>query len=580
MSNLSVSDRKWVIKPANQQSIESLCQKKNLDHLFSKILSSKGISESNYDNYIDPKIKNFLPNPFIFKDMEEAIRKIYFHIISKNKITLYGDYDVDGASACAILSKYLKNLGVCHDIYIPDRVKDGYGPNIKAFEKIINNQSKLIIMLDCGTQSFDSIAYANQKEVDTIVIDHHKSIEIIPKAHAVINPNRFDEDSAYGYLCAAGLVFIFLVALNRHLINEKYFTKNNLIIPDLLDFLDIVMLGTVCDVVPLIELNRAFVKQGLKIMSKRKNLGLKTLSDMSEISYMPTSKDIGFKIGPKINAGGRIGQSDLGVNLLLSSEPEKAYLISKQLHDLNLKRRDIENKVLLDAIDKADKEKKNNIIVLHSNDWHEGIIGIIASRIVDLYNKPCIVISTQKDIAKGSARSVQGFDIGLAIIKAKQKNLIIKGGGHAMAGGFSIEVKNIDIFKFEINHLFNKIDTKLNNDLLIDLALSPQALDDNFIKYIEMLEPFGSSNKEPVLMLNNIEVSKANIVKKSHIKCFFKTIDRYIDVMSFNSVGKPIGEYLLNAKKSRFDVVCKASLNYWNNRQNLQLILLDLKVLN
>ena len=580
MSNLSVSDRKWVIKPANQQSIESLCQKKNLDHLFSKILTSKGISESNYDNYIDPKIKNFLPNPFIFKDMEEAIRKIYFHIISKNKITLYGDYDVDGASACAILSKYLKNLGVCHDIYIPDRVKDGYGPNIKAFEKIINNQSKLIIMLDCGTQSFDSIAYANQKEVDTIVIDHHKSIEIIPKAHAVINPNRFDEDSAYGYLCAAGLVFIFLVALNRHLINEKYFTKNNLTIPDLLDFLDIVMLGTVCDVVPLIELNRAFVKQGLKIMSKRKNLGLKTLSDMSEISYMPTSKDVGFKIGPKINAGGRIGQSDLGVNLLLSSEPEKAYLISKQLHDLNLKRRDIENKVLLDAIDKADNEKKNNIIVLHSNDWHEGIIGIIASRIVDLYNKPCIVISAQKDIAKGSARSVQGFDIGLAIIKAKQKNLIIKGGGHAMAGGFSIEVKNIDIFKFEINHLFNKIETKLNNDLLIDLALSPQALDDDFIKYIEMLEPFGSSNKEPVLMLNNIEVSKANIVKESHIKCFFKTIDRYIDVMSFNSVGKPIGEYLLNAKKSRFDVVCKASLNYWNNRQNLQLILLDLKVLN
>ena len=427
MSNLSVLDRKWVIKPANQQSIESLCQKKNLNHLFSKILTSKGISESNYDNYIDPKIKNFLPNPFIFKDMEEAIRKIYFHIIGKNKITLYGDYDVDGASACAILSKYLKNLGVGHDIYIPDRVKDGYGPNIKAFEKIINNQSKLIIMLDCGTQSFDSIAYANQKEVDTIVIDHHKSIEIIPKAHAVINPNRFDEDGAYGYLCAAGLVFIFLVALNRHLINEKYFTKNNLIIPDLLDFLDIVMLGTVCDVVPLIELNRAFVKQGLKIMSKRKNLGLKTLSDMSEISYMPTSKDVGFKIGPKINAGGRIGQSDLGVNLLLSSEPEKAYLISKQLHDLNLKRRDIENKVLLDAIDKADKEKKNNIIVLHSNDWHEGIIGIIASRIVDLYNKPCIVISTQKDIAKGSARSVQGFDIGLAIIKAKQKNLIIKG---------------------------------------------------------------------------------------------------------------------------------------------------------
>ena len=522
MSNLSVLDRRWVIKQANQASIESLCQKK-FKSPFSKILTSKGISESNYDNYIDPKIKNFLPNPFIFKDMEEAIRKIYFHIIGKNKITLYGDYDVDGASACAILSKYLKNLSVDHDIYIPDRVKDGYGPNIKAFEKIINNQSKLIIMLDCGTQSFDSIAYANQKEVDTIVIDHHKSIEIIPKAHAVINPNRFDEDGAYGYLCAAGLVFIFLVALNRHLINEKYFTKNNLIIPDLLDFLDIVMLGTVCDVVPLIELNRAFVKQGLKIMSKRKNLGLKTLSDMSEISYMPTSKDVGFKIGPKINAGGRIGQSDLGVNLLLSSEPEKAYLISKQLHDLNLKRRDIENKVLLDAIDKADKEK-NNIIVLHSNDWHEGIIGIIASRIVDLYNKPCIVISTQKDIAKGSARSVQGFDIGLAIIKAKQKNLIIKGGGHAMAGGFSIEVKNIDIFKFEINHLFNKIDTKLNNDLLIDLALSPQALDDNFIKYIEMLEPFGSSNKEPVLMLNNIEVSKANIVKKSHIKCFLKQL--------------------------------------------------------
>ena len=580
MTNGTVLEKDWIFQDIDEKNIQSLSFLTELDYIFCKILNCKKITSENIQDYLFPKIKKMLPNPYIFKDMNRGIENIYKHIEKKNKICIYGDYDVDGASSTAILSKYLKSLNIKHEIYIPDRIKDGYGPNKKIFEKLIKNDNKLIITLDCGTLAFDSILFAKTNKIDTIIIDHHKSIEILPDANAVINPNRFDESGKYNYLCAAGLVFIFLVALNKFLREKKYFYTNKTIEPNLLKYLDLVMLGTVCDVVPLIDLNRAFVKQGLKVFSERENLGLKTLSDISEIDHKFTSKDIAFVIGPKINAAGRIGDSSLAANLLLSDDPEYTYSVAKKLHDLNLKRKKIEKIILEGAIFEAEKQKNENVLVLSNKEWHEGVTGIIASRIKDLYDKPTVVISINGDLAKGSARSINGFDMGIAIIKMQQKKIIVKGGGHSMAGGFSLKTENIIIFKDEINNIYQKKNKHLKkNKLIVDFPISLDALDEKFIDYLNNLEPFGSGNREPVILINNTQIAKPIVIKEKHIKFFFKHNNKHIEAISFNCAGKPLGEYLLKKRQERFDAVCKLSINYWNNRQFLQLILLDLKVM-
>ena len=580
MTNGSVLGKEWIFHKIDEKQIQSLSLISELDYIFCKILNCKKIASENIKDYLSPKIKAMLPNPYIFKDMNQGIENIYKHIEQNNKICIYGDYDVDGASSTAILSKYLKSLNIRHEIYIPDRIKDGYGPNKKVFEKLINNNNKLIITLDCGTLAFDPILFAKTNNIDTIIIDHHKSIEILPNANAVINPNRFDESGEYSYLCAAGLSFIFLVALNKFLREKKYFHINKTIEPNLLKYLDLVMIGTVCDVVPLVDLNRAFVKQGLKVFSERQNLGLKTLSDISEIDHQCTSKDIGFTIGPKINAAGRIGESSLAVNLLLSDDPEYVYSVAKKLHELNLKRKNIEKIILEEAILEAEKQKNSSVLVLSNKEWHEGVTGIIASRIKDLYNKPTIVISVNGDLAKGSARSINGFDIGIAIIKMQQKKIIVKGGGHSMAGGFSLKTENIVIFKNEINNIYSKKKINLKkNKLIVDFSLSLDAINEKFIDYLNSLEPFGSGNREPVILVSNTQIAKPIIIKEKHIKFLFKKNSKYIEAISFNCVGKPLGEYLLKKRQERFDAVCKLTINYWNNRQFLQLILLDLKVM-
>jgi single-stranded-DNA-specific exonuclease len=360
---------------------------------------------------------------------------VFKHIKNKSKICIFGDYDVDGATSSSLLSFYLKHLNIDHFVFIPDRQKDGYGPSTETFESIIKKKVDLIIALDCGTTSFEAIDLALKKKVDVIIIDHHKSQEILPKANALINPNRFDESGDYYYLCAAGLLFIFLVGLNKFLRDKNYFKDSNLNELDLLNYLDLVMMGTVCDVVPLIDLNRAFVSQGLKVAAKRKNLGLKTLVDHSRIRKKISTYEVGYILGPKINAGGRIGKSELGYNLLTTNDAETAYLISSELDSLNLKRKDLEKKILDEAINIAEKNNDQPIIFLYKNDWHEGLIGIIASRLKDHFNKPTFIMSKKGEDLKGSARSIFGFDVGLAITKCKQLDLINKGGGHPMAGG-------------------------------------------------------------------------------------------------------------------------------------------------
>jgi len=460
MSNHSVQGKEWVLKDFDKNLAEYISKEFDLDFLTSRLLANRNINQKNIENFLNPKIKNFLPNPYNFKDMGKGLETISRHIKNKNKICIFGDYDVDGATSSGIMSKYLEQLNIDHFVFIPDRQKDGYGPSVKTFTNIINKNVNLIIALDCGTTSFEAIEYARSKNIDVVVIDHHKSQETFPAANAIINPNRTDETGDYYYLCAAGVLFIFLVGLNKILRENYYFNKTKVQEPNLLDLLDLVMMGTVCDVVPLMDLNRAFVYQGLKVASKRHNLGLKTLVDYSKIKKKLSTYEVGYVLGPKINAGGRIGKSELGYNLLTTNNAETAYLISSELESLNLKRKDIEKKIVEEAISIAEKYNDEPIVFLSKNDWHEGLIGIVASRLKDHFNKPSFIISQKGEDCKGSARSIFGFDAGMAITKCKQLNIITKGGGHPMAGGFSLKSDKLEIFKSELIKLFLKLKKK------------------------------------------------------------------------------------------------------------------------
>ena len=580
MSNHSVQGKEWVLKNFDKNLAEYISKEYDLDFLTSRLLANRNIHQKKIENFLNPKIKNFLPNPYNFKDMGKGLETISRHIKNKNKICIFGDYDVDGATSSGIMSKYLEQLNIDHFVFIPDRQKDGYGPSVKTFTNIINKNVNLIIALDCGTTSFEAIEYARSKNIDVVVIDHHKSQEIFPAANAIINPNRIDETGDYYYLCAAGVLFIFLVGLNKILRENYYFNKAKVQEPNLLDLLDLVMMGTVCDVVPLMDLNRAFVYQGLKVASKRHNLGLKTLVDYSKIKKKLSTYEVGYVLGPKINAGGRIGKSELGYNLLTTNNAETAYLISSELESLNLKRKDIEKKIVEEAISITEKNNDEPIVFLSKNDWHEGLIGIVASRLKDHFNKPSFIISQKGEDCKGSARSIFGFDVGMAITKCKQLDLITKGGGHPMAGGFSLKSDKLEIFKSELIKLFLKLKKNKDNNIIeIDSYLESSAINDELIEKLNHLEPYGSGNREPIFGFEKFKVSKVIETNNNHVKVVLNKGNFYIDAISFNSKNKDLGNYLMNFKKE-FNLVAKVKLNEWNGKSKIELIIDDIQLIN
>ena len=580
MSNHSVQGKEWVLKDFDKNLAEYISKEYDLDFLTSRLLANRNIHQKNIENFLNPKIKNFLPNPYNFKDMGKGLETISRHIKNKNKICIFGDYDVDGATSSGIMSKYLEQLNIDHFVFIPDRQKDGYGPSVKTFTNIINKNVNLIIALDCGTTSFEAIEYARSKNIDVVVIDHHKSQETFPAANAIINPNRIDETGDYYYLCAAGVLFIFLVGLNKILREDYYFNKAKVQEPNLLDLLDLVMMGTVCDVVPLVDLNRAFVYQGLKVASKRNNLGLKTLVDYSKIKKKLSTYEVGYVLGPKINAGGRIGKSELGYNLLTTKNAETAYLISSELESLNLKRKHIEKKIVEEAIEITEKKNDDPILFLNKNDWHEGLIGIVASRLKDHFNKPSFIISQKGEDCKGSARSIFGFDVGMAINKCKQLNIITKGGGHPMAAGFSLKSDKLKIFKSELIELFLKLKKNKDNNIIeIDSYLESSAINDELIEKLNHLEPYGSGNREPIFGFEKFKVSKVIETNNNHVKVVLNKGNFYIDAISFNSKNKDLGNYLMNFKKE-FNLVAKVKLNEWNGKSKIELIIDDIQLIN
>ena len=575
----SVTGKNWIYKKFNSSDVKNISEKYSLGEISSKLLSIRKEKIDNLDLFLNPKIKNLLPNPMILKDMNEAVERTYKSIINYDLIGIFGDYDVDGATSTALLAKYFLSIKQKIKTYIPERKTEGYGPTTKSFKNLINNGVKLIFTVDCGTLSHEPIKIANKYNVDVIVLDHHQSDIFLPKACAIINPNRHDDTSNLNYLCAAGVCFVFLVALNKKLREKKWFEKNNIKEPNMLNFLDLVSLGTVCDVVPLIGLNRAMVKQGLQILKRRSNLGLKTLFDLCKIEASPNIFDLGFKLGPRINAGGRVGNSSHGAELLISEDPQKVYQIAIDLDKSNNERRIIEMS-LFKIIDSEIKKYHNYpVLVIAGKNWHEGVIGIVASKIKDKYNKPTIIISLDGNTGKGSARSIVGFDIGSQIIKAVQLNILKKGGGHKMAAGFSIIDKNIPLFRDLLIKSFEKIfkNFSVEKNLYLDSLIAPSALNEDFYNEINLLAPFGSGNKEPTFMIENLKVLSTDIISNMHIKTLLLGMDgTTIKAYAWNGKGSVLENFLYKSKNKKINIAGNIRLNEWKGKKEVQFNIQDI----
>ena len=581
MNTLSVSGKNWILKKYNEEEISFLKDNFSLDEMTCKLLSIRKVKREAVSSFLNPSIKNFLPNPNTLIDMDKSSTRTLAAVEKNEKIGIFGDYDVDGATSTALLGKYFSELNISYEIYIPDRRKEGYGPSIKSFEELIKKGVKIIFTVDCGTLSFKAIDYAKKNNIDVIVLDHHQSEINLPNAHSVVNPNRLDDKSNLQYLCAAGVTFMFLVSMNRILRSINWFKNKKIKEPDLINYLDLVSLGTVCDVVPLIGLNRAIVKQGLKILKLKKNLGLKTLIDVCRIESSPSIYHLGFILGPRINAGGRVGKCSHGANLLLDSDPKHVFKLATELDQYNKERQVLEKDLLQKILNETKDYSKDPVLVLSGKNWHEGVIGIVAARLKDKFNKPVIIISIEGEVGKASARSIVGFDIGSIIIAANQEKILLKGGGHKMAGGFSIKIENINKFKDFIFRKFRNINEDLTKEkpLYLDSVISPTAINIEFYNKVNMLAPFGSGNPEPKFIIENLKTANSKIVGEKHIKSVLIGQDgTSLKTIAFNAVEADLGGYLLKKNNKLFNIAGKLSLNEWKGQSNVEFIIDDISV--
>jgi len=521
-----------------------------------RLLAARGIDREQLPSLIEPKLRDLLPDPSTFRDLDKAVARLADCVEAAEPIGVFGDYDVDGACAAALLVWVMRDLGVSVDVHIPDRFTEGYGPNQAALMALGERGASLIVTVDCGITAHAPLAAVASTGMDVIVIDHHIAGPELPKAHSVINPNRLDEDGSYGHLCAAGVTFIVLVGLVRELRRRDFFGTDGTP-PDLMMRLDLVALATVCDVVPLAGLNRAFVGQGIKVMAQRQHPGLTRLADVAGMKAAPDTYSLGFLLGPRINAGGRIGSSQTAVRLLSTLSDDEATGLAAKLDQLNSERRQIEQDIREQAIDRALQAANTPVIVLSDKSWHEGVIGIVAGRLRERFGKPACVIAMGDDgVGKGSGWSIPGFRLGSAVIAAHQAGILLGGGGHDMAAGFSIDAANLDEFAA---FLAQRMEKDLNGhppQLVREVSgtLSTQGAQPELADWLEKLGPFGSGNPEPRFVLPDCKVKFAKPVGETgaHISCRLDDGSGVaLNAIAFQAGGAPLGNLLLDAADGR-----------------------------
>ena len=556
-------------------------QRFNFPSALVPILIENKVSKDNFELFLDPKIKNFLPDPNIFIDMDKTVKRIANEIENKNPIGVFGDYDVDGATSAALLKLFLQYFGIEVHIHIPDRFLEGYGPNISALNSLVSKGSNLIITVDCGINSHEPLKELNKTDIDCIIIDHHTPDDDLPPAFSIVNPKRKENGIEYHYLSAVGVTFIMIVGLTRELRQRGVFEKIKE--PNLFRFLDLVALGTVCDVVPLKGLNRCFVKAGLNIISQRKNLGINALCDISDLNKIPDEETLGYKLGPKINAAGRIGSSDIGVSLLISKDISKANELASKLYQLNEKRKKLTNNSTLEAIGMVESEKNKigklpDFLFLVGENWNEGIIGILAGKIKEKYNRPCCVISLGQNHSKGSARSIANIPIGEYFLEALDKKLLVKGGGHDLAAGLTIENNKIQMFKdfliSKVEHAFQE--NELVSEISVTSELSISALNSNLMDWIKKLGPWGQGNPIPKFLIKDVIIKKLVFFGKEKQHLLVKVSDNSgeIDCKIFN-INETAFSSVLEKNKS-LHLLGNLVSNEWNNKNKVEFNLIDI----
>ncbi|WP_343865907.1 single-stranded-DNA-specific exonuclease RecJ [Caenispirillum bisanense] len=577
----SVNGRRWTLRQGDERMALAISQRLALPEVVGRVLAARGVSLDAAQSFLHPTLRDLIPNPSVFAGMDEAAERVAVAVEGAEKIAVFGDYDVDGATSSALLLRFLRAVGADVRAYIPDRMAEGYGPNAAALLKLRAGGCSLVLTVDCGITAFEPLQAAQDAGLDVVVVDHHQAEPRLPAAVAVVNPKRLDCTSGQGHLAAVGVAFLLCVAVNRALRNSGWYAGGRRE-PDLRQWLDIVALGTVCDVVPLTGLNRALVTQGLKVAAKRGNAGIAALADVAGVKDRLDAYHLGFILGPRVNAGGRVGESDLGTRLLATDDRDEAVALALRLHEYNAQRQEIEAACLLEAIEMAEgtaAASDDPLVFVHGQGWHPGVVGIVASRLKERYAMPACVLAVEGGLCKGSGRSVPGLDLGRAVIAAREAGLLMAGGGHAMAAGFTLAEDKLPAFRaFLAERLRAQLDAGgIVPTLELDGAIDVGAASPDLVATLAQCGPYGAGNEEPRFVVANCRVARADVVGSGHVRMFLSGAGGMgrLKAIAFRCVDGDLGQALLNSAGRVFHIAGTLRADTWQGRTEAQLVVDD-----
>jgi single-stranded-DNA-specific exonuclease len=582
----SIGGRRWQSWEGDARLALAHAQRLQVPDLVGRLLAYRGVGLEEAERFLAPSLRAYLPDPSVLRDMDKAAARVAHCLIEGERAAVFGDYDVDGATSSALLIRFFRAMGRDLRLYVPDRLKEGYGPNLAAMRTLREEGVALVITVDCGIVSFEALQGAAEIGLDVVVADHHKAEPQLPAAHAVVNPNRVDEPAGgpLSHLAAVGVTFLLLVAVNR-LLRQRGFYGDHRPEPDLMALLDLVALGTICDVVPLTGLNRAFAAQGLRMMARRANPGLVALADIAGVSEPLGAYHAGFIVGPRVNAGGRVGRADLGARILSTDDPHAATALARELHALNAERQEIEARTLQEVL--AGLEKRHDqdaetapLIIAAGDGWHPGVIGIVAARLKERFNRPACVIAFDGDLGKASGRSVRGVDLGAAVIAARQARLLTTGGGHAMAAGFSIlreRLQEAEAFlAAHISHQWGAQGGHPQASLSLDGVLSVRGASLELLEHLDRLAPYGAGNPEPRFALSDARIVKADIVGERHVRCIIAGQDgARLKGIAFRAIDQELGPGLLRNVGTPLYLAGTLRVDRWNGQKAVQIFIDD-----
>lgn len=585
----SITGRHWRLRTTDDRRALALAEQFGLPEIVGRVLAARGVGPAEADDYLNPSLRTLLPDPSKLVDMDRAAERIAAAIMTGEPVAVFGDYDVDGATSAALLKRYFEAVGGNLKIYIPDRLAEGYGPNLPALLRLQAAGIGLVITVDCGTVAFEPLAGAAEAGLDVVVVDHHMSESQLPRAFAVVNPNRSDDNSGQGQLAAVGVAYLLVVATNRTLRRRGWFADGRAE-PNLLQWLDLVALGTVCDVVPLVGLNRALVARGLAVMARRGNIGLAALADVGRLDQPPGTYHVGFVLGPRVNAGGRVGKSDLGARLLTTADPAEAAALAAELDRLNGERQQIERAVQAAAVAEVEQAIAANgadggphggpgpLLVAAGVGWHAGVIGIVASRLVERFGRPAFVIALDGGLGKGSGRSIAGVDLGAAVTAARQAGLLVDGGGHAMAAGLTVARDRLaELVGFLEGRLAKPVAAAVGVARLgFDGALSVGGATVELLELLQSAGPYGAGNPEPRFAVASARLVKVDVVGTGHVRCILAGAEGgRLKGIAFRAMEGALGPALLHHRGAALHLAGHIRADTWRGARQVQLIIED-----